>query len=247
MSNATPPPPEPSEDRDPQDRPEQAQSMEQAMGDYAARAGLRRDDNGQLDVLHAVGGWRGLIEAVLPGLIFLVGFLLTQQLGIALIASLAAAAVFTVLRLTQRQSLLQSITGLIGVAVCALFARAGGQALDFYVPGFFINIAWFIGLSISAAVGWPLLGVFYGYVRGEGMQWRKDRQRRTAYQRATLLLIGMFAARLLIQVPLYFAENVAALGVTRLVMGVPLYALVLWLGWMMTRPVLPAQPGPPLR
>jgi hypothetical protein len=211
--------------------------MEQAMGDYAKRAGLRRDEHGQLDVLHAVGGWRGLLEAILPGLIFLVGFLLTQQLTIALIASLATASLFAVVRLAQRQSLMQSIAGLIGVAVCALFARAGGQALDYYVPGFFINIAWFIGLSISAAVGWPLLGVFFGYVRGEGMDWRKDRQRRSAYQRATLLLIGMFAARLLVQVPLYFAENVAALGVTRLVMGVPLYALVLWLGWMLTRPV----------
>ncbi|MEX3508283.1 DUF3159 domain-containing protein [Kocuria carniphila] len=244
MSHGTPPPPEHSGEQEDNDRPERPPSMEQAMGDYAARAGLRRDKHGQLDVLHAVGGWRGLIEAVLPGLIFLVVFLLTQQLGIALIASLATAAVFAVLRLAQRQSLMQSITGLIGVAVCALFARAGGQALDYYVPGFFINIAWFIGLSISTAVGWPLLGVFYGYVRGEGMEWRKDRRRRTAYQRATLLLIGMFAARLLVQVPLYFAENVAALGVTRLVMGVPLYALVLWLGWMMTRPVRPLRDGP---
>lgn len=132
------------------------------MGDYAKRAGLRRDEHGQLDVLHAVGGWRGLLEAILPGLIFLVVFLLTQQLVIALVASLATASLFAVVRLAQRQSLMQSITGLIGVAVCALFARAGGQALDYYVPGFFINIAWFIGLSISAAVGWPLLGVFFG-------------------------------------------------------------------------------------
>ena len=120
--------------------------MEQAMGDYAKRAGLRRDEHGQLDVLHAVGGWRGLLEAILPGLIFLVVFLLTQQLVIALVASLATASLFAVVRLAQRQSLMQSITGLIGVAVCALFARAGGQALDYYVPGFFINIAWFIGL-----------------------------------------------------------------------------------------------------
>lgn len=237
MSHGTPPNPERPDDKDSEARRDRPHSMEQAMGDYAARAGLRRDENGQLDVLHAVGGWRGLVEAVLPGLIFLAVFLTTQQLGIALLASLATAAVFAVLRLAQRQSVMQSITGLIGVAVCALFARAGGQALDYYVPGFFINIAWLVGLSISAAVGWPLLGVFYGYVRGEGMDWRRDRLRRTAYQRATLLLIGMFAARLIVQVPLYFAQNVAALGVTRLVMGVPLYALVLWLGWMMTRPV----------
>lgn len=237
MSHTTPPYPSAPDGQEPPEGSRRPQSVEQAMGDYAKRAGLRRDEHGQLDVLHAVGGWRGLLEAILPGLIFLVVFLLTQQLVIALVASLATASLFAVVRLAQRQSLMQSITGLIGVAVCALFARAGGQALDYYVPGFFINIAWFIGLSISAAVGWPLLGVFFGYVRGEGMDWRKDRQRRSAYQRATLLLIGMFAARLLVQVPLYFAENVAALGVTRLVMGVPLYALVLWLGWMLTRPV----------
>ncbi|WP_308495923.1 DUF3159 domain-containing protein [Kocuria sp. cx-455] len=237
MSHTTPPYPSAPDGHEPPEGNRRPQSVERAMGDYAKRAGLRRDDHGQLDVLHAVGGWRGLLEAILPGLIFLVVFLLTQQLAIALIASLATALLFAVARLAQRQSLMQSIAGLIGVAVCALFARVGGQALDYYVPGFFVNIAWLIGLSISAAVGWPLLGVFYGYVRGEGMDWRKDRQRRGAYQRATLLLIGMFAARLLVQVPLFFAENVAALGVARLVMGVPLYALVLWLGWLLTRPI----------
>ena len=46
----------------------------------------------------------------------------------------------------------------------------------------------------------------------------------------------MFAARLLVQVPLYLAENLTGLGVARLVMGVPLYALTLWLAWLVSRP-----------
>lgn len=225
-----------SEQQHPEPEPDKPESFREAMEDYARRAGLRRDDHGQLDVLHAVGGWRGLVETILPGLIFLTAFLLTDGLSLALIASLATAAVFALLRVLQRQSLMQSLAGFAGVAVCALFARAGGQALNYYVPGFFTNVVWLIGLSISSLIGWPLLGVFYGYVRGEGMAWRAQRARRRAYQYATALLIGMFALRLAVQLPLYFAHNVAALGVTRLVMGVPLYALVLWLGWMSTRP-----------
>lgn len=225
-----------SEHQHPEPDPDRRNAMREAMDEYARRAGLRRDDHGRLDVLHAVGGWRGLAEAILPGLIFLTGFLLTERLGLALVASLVTAGIFAVLRVVQRQTLMQSVAGFVGVAVCALFARAGGQALDYYVPGFFTNVAWLLGLTLSSLIGWPLLGVFYGYVRGEGTDWRAQRARRRAYQYATLLLIGMFAARLAVQLPLYFARDVAALGVTRLVMGLPLYALVLWLGWLSTRP-----------
>jgi hypothetical protein len=120
--------------------------------------------------------------------------------------------------------------------VCALFARATGEALDYYVPGFYINGASFVGLGVSLVAGWPLLGVFYGFIRGEGTEWRAVPVRRRAYRVATLMLMAMFAARLLVQLPLYFAENVTALGIARLAMGVPLYALTLWLAWLVSRP-----------
>ena len=32
------------------------------------------------------------------------------------------------------------------------------------------------------------------------------------------------------------SEQVAALGIARITMGIPMYALFLWLGWMITRP-----------
>lgn len=210
--------------------------MGRAAEDFARRSGLRRDAYGQLDVLSAVGGWRGVIESILPGLVYLACVVLTGQLATALIASLGTAAVFTVLRLAQRQAVTQAIAGLMGVGVCALFARAGGQALDYYVPGFFTNVVALVLLCISAAVGWPLLGVVFGYVRGESVDWRRDPLRRIAYQRVNGLLIAMFATRLLVQIPLYFAENVTALGITRLVMGAPLYAAVLWVAWLWSRP-----------
>ena len=210
--------------------------VERSAAAYAARSGLRRKDNGQLDVLHAVGGPRGLAETVLPGLVFLVVQLVGNSLGTALAASLGAAAVFTVLRLAQRQSLVQAASGLVGVGVCALVARTTGEALDYYVPGFWINAVSFTVLGISLLAGWPLLGVLYGYVRGEGTGWRAVPVRRRGYRVATVMLMAMFAARLLVQVPLYLAEDLTGLGVARLVMGVPLYALTLWLAWLVSRP-----------
>lgn len=216
--------------------PRRPGDLERSMAAYAARSGMRRKDNGQLDVLHAVGGWRGLAETVLPGVVFLSVLLLGSALGAALAASLGTAAAFTVLRLAQRQSLVQAVSGFVGVGVCALVARSSGEALDYYVPGFWINAASLVGLSVSLLVGWPLLGVFYGYIRGEGTEWREVPVRRRAYRVATGMLMAMFAARLLVQVPLYLAENLTGLGVARLVMGVPLYALTLWLAWLVSRP-----------
>lgn len=211
-------------------------SADQAATAYAQRSGMRRTADGQLDVMHAIGGWRGLTEALLPGALFLTVLIITNQLGTALVGALAVAVVFTVVRLVQRQTLVQAVSGLIGVGICALFANTTGEARDYYTPGFFINAAYGLVLLISMAVRWPILGVVFGYIRGEGTGWRADPLRMKAYRLATGFVVAMFAARLAVQLPLYFADDVAALGIARLVMGVPLYAMVLWLAWMVSRP-----------
>ena len=46
---------------------------------------------------------------------------------------------------------------------------------------------------------------------------------------------GLFLLRLAVQVPLYFAGAVVALGVARTAMGLPLFALGIWLTWLMVR------------
>jgi len=56
-----------------------------------------------------------------------------------------------------------------------------------------------------------------------------------AFTRATWLWAGLFALRLLVQLPLYLAGAVVALGVARTAMGLPLFALGLWLTWLLVR------------
>lgn len=227
---------EPEQARDQDPTPEQRPTLAQSMTAYAQRSRVRRGETGQLDVLHAVGGWRGLAEAIVPGAVFLGVYIFSQSLAAALICALGAAALFTITRLVQRQTLIQALAGLIGVLVCAFFAWRSGDAIDYYVTGLWINLAYFLGLALSIVVGWPLLGVLFGFVRGEGMDWRQDPHRMRGYRLATGLLVAMFAARLIVQVPLYLADHVTGLGIARLAMGVPLYAAVLWIAWLISRP-----------
>ena len=216
-------------------RPDAAEAL---ASSYAARAGVQRSADGQIDVLKTVGGVRGLAESILPGVIFLVVFTIGKELGPALIGALAAAAIFTVLRLVQRGTVTQAFSGLVGVAICAFVANTTGRAEDFYVWGFFTNAAYILAMLVTIAVKWPALGLIFGLIRNEGTAWRKQPQRLKAYTIATWILTAVLLLRLAVQVPLYLMgdDGLVALGTTRLLMGVPLYALGLWLAWLVSRP-----------
>jgi len=61
--------------------------------------------------------------------------------------------------------------------------------------------------------------------------------RRVAYL-ATVVWACFFGFRLAVQVPLYLSHATAALAATKLLMGVPLYAALLWATWLMMRSAL---------
>ena len=97
---------------------------------------------------------------------------------------------------------------------------------------------------VSVVAGWLVIGLFYGFLRGEGTAWRSRPERLRAYQWATVVFAGMLALRLAVQLPLYAADLVGPLGAARIVMGTPFYLLVLWLGWLISRPATAPDRGP---
>ena len=250
--------PEPEPRRD--EQPDAAASDAPAAGEFARQfaAAAQKSGLGAIarderltprDVLGAVGGVRGILEALLPGLVFLVVYTtLTSFSGwdtqAALVPSLAAsvglAVVFTVARIVTKSQPTQAIAGLVGVLASAALALWTGNARDNYVLGFFTNAAYALGLLISLLVRWPALGLIVGFLMGDGLAWRQDPRKYRAAQFLTLVWIGLFVARLVVQVPLYLVDNVEALGATRLLMGVPLYALVVVFSWLVVRAVYPS-------
>ena len=195
-------------------------------------ANMRRTANGDVDVLHAIGGWRGLVESSLPAVLFTV----TKELNLSLIAALAAAAVFTLIRLVQGSKLVSALTGLVGVAICAFAAYRTGNASDYFVVGFWTNGLYSLGYLVSMAGRWPITGLIFGVIRGEGLAWRQNPVRVRQYMLATWIITILMLLRLVVQMPLYFANAVEALGATRLIMGLPLYALGVWLAWRVSAP-----------
>ena len=214
---------------------------------YAAKAGLHRTHDGRVDVLRSAGGIQGIAESVLPGLVFLIAFTLTQDLTPSLVAALASAAVFTVVRLVQRRPLTQALAGVVGVGISAWLANTTGKAEDFYLPGFITNAAYILAMVISIAVKWPVAGLLFGFIRNEGIEWRKDPVRVKAYRLGTWIIVAVLGLRLLVQVPLYLmgTDGLAALATMRLIMGVPLYILGIWIAWLVTRPAPAADADQP--
>ncbi|MFP5335987.1 MAG: DUF3159 domain-containing protein [Actinomycetes bacterium] len=219
----------------------------------ARTGGIAQAAGEDFSLAEAVGGPRGVVEAVLPGLLFVSWFTVTRELGSALTASLLAAGLLVVARVVTRSNPTQALGGLIGVGICAWAASRTGDAVDFYAPGFLLNIGYAVVYAASTVryprVGpvpawgpFPVIGLLIGPLVGEGLAWRHDPRRLRAYRQVTWLWVGMFALRLVVQLPLYFAGAVGALGVARLVMGVPLFALTAWLTWLVLRRVPAATP-----
>lgn len=219
----------------------------------ARTTGIAQAAGQDFSLVEAVGGPRGVVEAVLPGLLFVSWFTVTRDLGAALTASLLAAGLLVVARVVTRSTPTQALGGLVGVGICAWAASRTGDAVDFYAPGFLLNIGYAVVYAASTVryprIGpvpawgpFPVIGLLLGPLLGENLAWRHDPQRLRAYRQVTWLWVGMFVLRLAVQLPLYFAGAVGALGVARLVMGVPLFALTAWLTWLVLRRVPTATP-----
>jgi hypothetical protein len=241
---------------DPTDRPsgDSGESVGRQSGPSEPAAGNAIADGMAADgepisghaLLAAMGGIRGIVEAVLPGLVFLATYTFTLDLIPALIAPVLIGVLFFALRLAGKQTVTQAVGGLVGIAVSALLALLTGRAEDFYLPGFWTNAVYGGVLLVSALVGWPLIGVAVGYLKGEQLAWRADPSKRRVLGILTFMWAGLFLLRLAVQLPLYYAGNVEWLGATKLLMGIPLFAPMLVVSWLMVRTVYTAPAGPDL-
>jgi hypothetical protein len=188
-------------------------------------------------LLGAIGGVRGIIESIVPGIAFLAIYLPTHNLLIAVLVPAFIALLLVVIRAGAKSSMSSAVTGAVLLAITAVLTLITGRAVNNFVPGILINAVGFVVMLTSILVRWPLVGVIVGLLFGDVDGWRKDAIKRRILTIATWLWVGLFAIRLAIEVPLYFADNVTALGVVRLITSVPLYAVCLWGTWLLVRGV----------
>ena len=108
-----------------------------------------------------------------------------------------------------------------------------------------INAVAFVVLVGSIIARWPLIGVIVGTLTGDAVGWRADRAKFRVVLIATWCWVGLFAVRLGVEVPLYLAGLPEALASAKLLLGVPLYAGMLWVTWLLVRAAFGHQKAAP--
>lgn len=217
--------------------------MQESKPSPASRLGLH-NNQGDLSItkqslLGAVGGWIGVVESILPALIFVTTLAISKQTLISVIAAASVSAIFLVIQIVRKKPLTQAIAGAVGIAISAFLPlRDGGHAADYFLQGFFTNAIYLVVLLVSVLIRWPIVGVLIGLLLGDTKSWRSDKAKLRRFQSATGIWIALFSGRLLVQVPLYFANQTELLGIFRIAMGVPLYALCIWFTWLLVRGVI---------
>lgn len=215
--------------------------------DVAKRLGLKKSEDGfDLDrdsLLQGIGGPLGIAEAILPATLFSIVFGFTQEAVAAVAVAATTSAIFIAIRLGQRKPLTQAIVGAAAIAFAAFLAlRSGGQAADYFVPGFLTNAAYGSVLLLSVLIRRPIMGYAVQFLFSRP-DWRKDRQIFRRVTTVTLIWVGFFASRLAVQLPLYFSGQVEALALIRVVMGAPAYAGLLALTWLLLRRIASSNEG----
>ncbi|MBB2984891.1 DUF3159 domain-containing protein [Terracoccus luteus] len=194
---------------------------------YATVEELLRDK-----LSEAIGGWRGAAESAVPTLAFALTWTRTQDLRTALVVAGACVVALLLVRLVQRQDARFIAYAAVGVGISAFFALRSGRAEDAFLPGMIQNAGLLVLLLVTNLTRWPLFGFVVGVAEPEVFAedptwWRRHRGIVTVASRLAWVLIALNVVRLAVMVPLYLAEQVAALGVAKVVLGWPLYLVAL--------------------
>ena len=190
----------------------------------------------QGDILATLGGPIGILESLIPGTIYVTVFSLTLDVVLSAVLAGSISIVFAILQVIRKKPLTQVFAGIVGLGISIYLPLRDGlndtHAADYFLPGLLTNLAYFGVLLVSLMFRVPLIGFALSLFTGTQKSWRKDKVLYRRYFWITVMWIAMFALRIVVQGPLYLSGQVAALGVAKLVLGTPLYALVIWFSWL---------------
>ncbi|WP_433512884.1 DUF3159 domain-containing protein [Nonomuraea sp. CA-143628] len=189
-----------------------------------------------LSLFAAVGGWRTVAEGSASRVLFLIAYLVTDQVSTSALVAVGGVVVFAVARVFTDRKYWQSAVGLVVVGASASLAGSTGHAVDFYLPTVLWQAAGGAVFLVSILVRWPVIGLAVGAARGERFGWRRDPARRRRYQVCTAVFLARYVIATMVLVPLYLAGNVIPLGIAATLLGgAPAMGVCIYLCWRILR------------
>jgi len=191
------------------------------------------DPDAPPDVAAALGGPLGMLESALPPAAFVLAYSVGGlESKTAAFIALGIGVALTLARLARGQTLQFALSGLAGVGIAAFIVARTGKAENFFLPGLLANTAYATLCVLSNFARRPAVGFVIGAMGGDAANPPLGRNA-AGYRRATWMWAALFSLRLAVQLPLYFADALVALGAARVAMGLPLYAAGLWVSYLL--------------
>ncbi|MFI6107148.1 DUF3159 domain-containing protein [Streptomyces sp. NPDC093595] len=181
----------------------------------------------------AFGGVRGMVETVLPGLLFVTIYTINKDLHLSAIAALGVSLALVAVRLIRRDTVKHAFSGVFGVAFGVVFALMTGNAKDFYLPGMLYTLGLGIAYIVTTLAGVPLIGLVLGPVFKENLSWRtRNPGRKKAYAKASWAWGLILLAKCAILFPLYWWADTTQLGWVLVTLKIPPFLLAVYLTWL---------------
>jgi hypothetical protein len=205
----------------------------------AKKLGVSKTEDGpkisKQSLMDAIGGPLGIAESIIPAFAFSVAFAISKSAVVSVSVASALALAFIAVRIIRRQPVTQAIAGSLAIALAAYLAlRDGGNAQDYFIPGFITNAAYGSVMLLSVLFRYPIIGFIAQLLFGLE-NWRKDKVVFRRAQLVTLVWVGFFGLRLAVQLPLFYSGQVELLAASKVVLGAPAYAGLLVLTWVLLR------------
>jgi hypothetical protein len=162
---------------------------------------------------------------------FVLAWSVRHDVRTAVIASGAILLVLLILRLARRSSVRYVLSAVFATAIAAFFALRSGTPEAAFLPGILTSAGWGLASLFSVLVRWPIVGFMVAAgdprLAEDPTAWRRDRGLVTVCQRLTMVLVVLYAVRVVIMFPLYLGHQVTLLGVSKVVLGWPAYLCAL--------------------
>jgi intracellular septation protein A len=173
------------------------------------------------------GGPRGVVDSIVPTVVFITVNAVRKDLKEASIAAVASGVVLVVLRLVRKEPLRHVFSGFLGVLISALVAMRLGKAEGFFIPGIVLNAVYFVVFLGSVLLGKPVLGFLLRQISAKPAAYHEHPQVRRAYAEATLGWTALFGLRVAVQGTLVLQGETTKAGITKVLLGPILYVALL--------------------
>ena len=184
-----------------------------------------------LDELRTVAGNVGLLDMILPPILFL---FLNGLAGFnsAMIGALGTAFLIAILRLRRKQSLIFSLGGMASVGLAIALAYLLGRSEGYFLPGI-VNGVLMIALAlVSLVIHKPMVAWTSYLARRWPLDWYWHTRVRPAYAEVTLAWIAFFSLRLFWQVSLFRGHDVSQLALVNALIGWPATIVLLTVSYL---------------